>query len=45
MTYLVAGLPPQVGNDLEVSVGAAGQAVTAYALGVVVGGPAWRVGS
>ncbi|MGW4500034.1 MFS transporter [Micromonospora sp. NPDC004336] len=37
--YLIAGLLPQVGADLHVSVGTAGQAVTAYALGVVVGGP------
>lgn len=37
--YLIAGLLPQVGADLDVSVGTAGQAVTAYALGVVVGGP------
>ncbi|WP_419997953.1 MFS transporter [Streptomyces boninensis] len=38
--YLVAGLLPEVGADLHVSQGTAGQAVTAYALGVVVGGPA-----
>ncbi|MGW1737891.1 MFS transporter [Nocardia sp. NPDC001965] len=37
--YLIAGLLPQVGADLGVSVGTAGQAVTAYALGVVIGGP------
>ncbi|WBB59742.1 MFS transporter [Streptomyces sp. WMMC500] len=37
--YLVAGLLPEVGADLEVSQGTAGQAVTAYALGVVIGGP------
>ncbi|MGW2838583.1 MFS transporter [Streptomyces sp. NPDC001493] len=37
--YLVAGLLPEVGSDLDVSVGTAGQAVTAYALGVVIGGP------
>ncbi|WP_436757707.1 MFS transporter [Streptosporangium sp. V21-05] len=37
--FLVAGLLPQVGADLRVSVEAAGQAVTAYALGVVIGGP------
>ncbi|MGV9597372.1 MFS transporter [Streptosporangium sandarakinum] len=37
--YLVAGLLPQVARDLDVSVGAAGQTVTAYGLGVVVGGP------
>ncbi|WP_043624763.1 MFS transporter [Nonomuraea candida] len=37
--YLIAGLLPQVAADLGVSVSTAGQAVTAYALGVVVGGP------
>ncbi|GAA2215092.1 MFS transporter [Nonomuraea monospora] len=37
--YLIAGLLPQVAADLQVSVSTAGQAVTAYALGVVVGGP------
>ncbi|MEV1167031.1 MFS transporter [Nonomuraea sp. NPDC049784] len=37
--YLIAGLLPQVAADLEVSVSTAGQTVTAYALGVVVGGP------
>ncbi|MEU6658693.1 MFS transporter [Streptomyces sp. NPDC046821] len=37
--YLVAGLLPEVGSDLQVSQGTAGQAVTAYALGVVLGGP------
>ncbi|MFD0687872.1 MFS transporter [Actinomadura fibrosa] len=37
--YLISGLLPQVGADLGVSVGTAGQAVTVYALGVVVGGP------
>ncbi|MGW1511147.1 MFS transporter [Streptomyces sp. NPDC002394] len=37
--YLVAGMLPEVGSDLQVSQGTAGQAVTAYALGVVIGGP------
>ncbi|MBD2894162.1 Inner membrane transport protein YdhP [Actinomadura sp. RB99] len=37
--YLISGLLPQVGADLKVSVGTAGQAVTVYALGVVAGGP------
>ena len=37
--YLVAGLLPQVAEDLGVSVAAAGQTVTAYALGVAIGGP------
>ncbi|GHF33481.1 MFS transporter [Streptomyces griseoluteus] len=38
--YLVAGMLPEVGADLQLSQSAAGQAVTAYALGVVIGGPA-----
>ncbi|RZU28496.1 DHA1 family inner membrane transport protein [Streptomyces sp. BK022] len=38
--YLVAGMLPEVGVDLQVSQSTAGQAVTAYALGVVIGGPA-----
>nr|WP_225102495.1 MFS transporter [Streptomyces sp. CoH27] len=38
--YLVAGMLPEVGADLQVSQSTAGQAVTAYALGVVIGGPA-----
>lgn len=38
--YLISGLLPQVAGDLGVSEGAAGQTVTAYAIGVVVGGPA-----
>ncbi|MFB8182831.1 hypothetical protein ACFC8N_43985 [Streptomyces sp. NPDC055966] len=37
--YLVAGMLPEVGADLQVPQGTAGQAVTAYALGVVIGGP------
>ena len=37
--YVVSGLLPQIGADLEVSVSTAGQAVTVYALGVVAGGP------
>ncbi|MGN9846263.1 MFS transporter [Nonomuraea sp. H19] len=37
--YLIAGLLPQVAADLDVSVSTAGQTVTAYALGVVIGGP------
>ncbi|GGY07109.1 MFS transporter [Streptomyces hiroshimensis] len=38
--YLIAGMLPQVGSDLGISEGTAGQSVTAYALGVVIGGPA-----
>ncbi|MFC0599418.1 MFS transporter [Streptomyces palmae] len=41
--YLVAGILPEIGADLRVSQGTAGQAVTAYALGVVLGGPAVTV--
>ncbi|GAA2801247.1 MFS transporter [Saccharopolyspora taberi] len=37
--YLVAGMLPEVGSDLQVTQGTAGQTVTAYALGVVIGGP------
>ncbi|WP_344873109.1 MFS transporter [Nonomuraea antimicrobica] len=37
--YLAAGLLPQIGSDLGVSVAAAGQVVTAYALGSVIAGP------
>ncbi|MFI7640960.1 MFS transporter [Nonomuraea sp. NPDC049400] len=37
--YLIAGLLPQVAADLGVSVSTAGHTVTAYALGVVIGGP------
>ena len=37
--YLVAGVLPQLAADAEVSIAAAGQTVTAYALGVAVGGP------
>ncbi|MFF5053465.1 MFS transporter [Micromonospora sp. NPDC000663] len=37
--YLIAGMLPQVAGDLRVSEATAGQAVTAYALGVVIGGP------
>lgn len=37
--YLVAGVLPQLAADAGVSIAAAGQTVTAYALGVAVGGP------
>ncbi|MGI5125267.1 MFS transporter [Pseudonocardia sp. CA-107938] len=36
---LVGGLLPQIAADLDVSVAGSGQLVTAYALGVVIGGP------
>lgn len=37
--YLVAGVLPQLATDLSVSIATAGQTVTAYALGVAIGGP------
>ncbi len=37
--YVIAGILPEVAADLGVSVPAAGQLVTAYALTIVVGGP------
>lgn len=37
--YLVAGVLPQLAHDLSVPVATAGQTVTAYALGVAIGGP------
>lgn len=37
--YLVAGILPQLAADLDVSIATAGQTVTAYALGVAIGGP------
>ncbi|MGP5364902.1 MFS transporter [Brachybacterium tyrofermentans] len=37
--YLVAGVLPQLASDVSVSIAAAGQTVTAYALGVAIGGP------
>lgn len=37
--YLVSGVLPQLADNFSVSVATAGQAVTAYALGVAIGGP------
>jgi MFS transporter, DHA1 family, inner membrane transport protein len=37
--FVIAGLLPDIARDLGVSIPAAGQLVTAYALGVVVGAP------
>lgn len=37
--YLVAGVIPQLAADVSVSIATAGQTVTAYALGVAIGGP------
>jgi DHA1 family inner membrane transport protein len=37
--FVIAGLLPNIAGDLGVSIPAAGQLVTAYALGVVVGAP------
>ena len=38
--FVIMGLLPELATDLGVSTGAAGQLVTGYALGVVVGAPA-----
>ncbi|WP_433476727.1 MFS transporter [Spirillospora sp. CA-142024] len=37
--FVIAGILPDVAGDLSVSVPAAGRLVTAYALGMIVGGP------
>ncbi|NKY84308.1 MFS transporter [Nocardia veterana] len=37
--FVVAGILPEVASDLDVTVGAAGLLVTAYAVGMIVGGP------
>jgi DHA1 family inner membrane transport protein len=37
--FVIAGILPEVANDLSVSIPSAGQLVTAYALGMIVGGP------
>lgn len=37
--FAVAGILPEVAADLEITVGSAGLLVTAYAVGMVVGGP------
>ncbi|MDN3029740.1 MFS transporter [Streptomyces sp. S.PB5] len=37
--FVVAGILPEVASDLGVSVGSAGLLVTAYAAGMIVGGP------
>lgn len=37
--FVIAGLLPDIARDLSVSIPAAGQLVTAYAIGVVVGAP------
>ncbi|MGW1340493.1 MFS transporter [Kribbella sp. NPDC002412] len=37
--FVLAGILPAVADDLEVSIPAAGLLVTAYALGMIVGGP------
>lgn len=41
--FLLAGVLPAVANDLEVSLSSAGFLITAFALGVVVGGPPFAV--
>lgn len=37
--FVVAGILPQVAADLEVTIGTAGLLITAYAVGMVIGGP------
>lgn len=37
--FVVAGILPEVAGDLQVSVGTAGLLVTAYAVGMIIGGP------
>jgi DHA1 family inner membrane transport protein len=37
--FVIAGLLPDIARDLDVSIPAAGQLVTAYAIGVVIGAP------
>ena len=37
--FVILGLLPEVASDLAVSIPAAGMLVSAYALGVAVGGP------
>lgn len=37
--FVVAGILPEVATDLEVTVGTAGLLVTAYAVGMIIGGP------
>ena len=37
--FVIAGLLPDIARDLDISIPAAGQLVTAYAVGVVVGEP------
>lgn len=37
--FVIAGILPQVATDLEVSISAAGLLVTAYAIGMIAGGP------
>ena len=37
--FVIAGILPAVANDLRVPIGQAGLLVTAYALGMIVGGP------
>ncbi|MFD0901060.1 MFS transporter [Actinomadura sediminis] len=37
--FVIAGILPDVAGDLSVSIPAAGQLMTAYALGMIVGGP------
>ena len=42
--FVVAGLLPEVARDLEVTIPVAGYLITAYALGVAIGGPVLTLG-
>ncbi|SHG46735.1 MFS transporter [Cognatishimia maritima] len=42
--FVVAGLLPEVARDLDVTIPAAGYLITAYALGVAIGGPVLTLG-
>jgi DHA1 family inner membrane transport protein len=38
--FVIAGILPDIATDLNVSIPAAGLLVTAYAIGMIIGGPA-----
>ncbi len=41
--FMLAGLLPDIASDLGVSVGAAATLTSAFAIGMVVGAPLWRL--
>jgi len=43
--FVIAGLLPDIARDLAVTIPAAGQLVTAYAIGVVIGAPLLAIGT